>query len=242
MVRTMEMLRHAGVYGVLAASLMIAGSASAGPPPPPPGGVHPTLYHGRATVVDAKLKLLTSNSRLVVSDTGFLDSAGGTKEETVLTIVNPPPLDVRSQTARAITSGADNVSSSNAVVERLSVKIPGLTVSAEVLEANTWAKCSPETQTVKTRAGSQIIGLMINDNAIPANPPPNTKIEIPGVATVILNQRRKLDANTVSANAVHIIVHDVADAGLLKSDIVIAHAESGITSCGQAVEPEPDPK
>lgn len=229
MAKTLEVMKRAGAPTLLLVALLGASSALA---TYPPGTVfRPTEYAGRATVVNATLNLLTSKSKLVVADTGFLDTKGGTEEDTVLTVDNPPPLELHSQTAHAITSGQNDIASSTASVQKLVLKIPNLTITADVLEANSYAQCDPTISVVTTKGSSSILNLKINGNAVPASAPPNTKIVIPGVATIIINEQSNPDVNTQSVNALHVIVPGVP--GVLSSDIIIAHAESGILACRQ---------
>ncbi len=201
-------------------------SLATGTGPNPPGTV---LYAGRATVLRANVNLLTSNTKVLLADTGELDSSGGTKDATVVTFRNPPPLKVQSRTASAITSGADNVSASSAAVEKLLVDTGSLKVTARVIQANSRAECDPESGTVSVHGSSTIVNLRINDQLIPVSDEPNSTTVIPGVATVIINERFRPDVNSIVVNAVHIIVPGAP--GVANADIVISHAESGILIC-----------
>ena len=193
----------------------------------PPGIV---LYSGRATVLRATVNVLTSTTKILLADTGELDSNGGTKDATVVTFDNPPPLEVHSKTAHAITSGASNVSASTAAVEKLLVNVGGaLKIRADVIEADSFAECHQHTGTVSVHGTSNITNLTINGTPINVASPPNSKITIPGVATIIINEQTHPDVNTIVVNAVHITVPGVL--GAVSADIVISHAESDITTC-----------
>ena len=79
----------------------------------PPGIVR---YSGRATVLRANVNVVTSTTKVLLADTGELDSNGATKDATVVTFDNPAPLEVHSKTAHAIAAGANNVSAATAAV------------------------------------------------------------------------------------------------------------------------------
>ena len=192
----------------------------------PPGIV---LYSGRATVLRATANVATSTTKVLLADTGELDSNGGTKDATVVTFDNPRPLEVHAKTAHAITSGANNVSASTAAVQTLAINVGTLKISADVVEANSFAECHQNTGTVTVNGNSNIANLTINGRAINVSRTPNSKTVIPGVATVIINEQTQPDVNSIVVNAVHIIVP--ATLGAASADVVISHAESGIFTC-----------
>lgn len=216
---------------VFAAAVMAMPEAHAGgtyPPPSDGGGQAPVLYSGRATVIDTTVKLLTSNTHLVLGDTGNLEPSGATRTDTVLTLDNPAPLEVHSRTVDAVTSGAEGTSASSAEVEKLLINLPGLKVTADVLEAHTTAICDRPSMTVATSGGSTIANLSINGKAVPFNGKPNQKIKL-GVATIILNEQYRPDVNTQVVNALHVQVPGAP--GVASADVIVSHAESGILTC-----------
>jgi len=221
-------IKRAGLAGALFAGLLAVHSAAV---------AHDVRYSGRATVLRVTTQLLTTTTRLVLADTGEIDPTGTTRDATVLTFDNPPPLDVHSKTAKSIASGANGTSAASSEVERLMINLPGLRIAADVIEAHTRADCDQESQTVKRGGSSRIVNLMINDQVIAPPPRPNTKIEIPDVATIILDERRRPDVNTQVINAIHVIIPGVP--GVARSDVIIAHAESGILSCPALPPPPP---
>lgn len=222
-------IKRAGIAGLMFAGLFWHGAAVA----------HDLKYSGRATVLRANAELLTTTTKVVLADTGEIDPTGTTRDATVLTFDNPPPLEVHSKTAHAIASGSNGTSAATAAVEKLVIKLPGLSISADVIEANSRAVCSRESQTVATSGSSHIVNLVVNGRAIAPPPRPNTKITIPGVATIILDERSNPDVNTQVVNAIHVIVPGMPK--VLSADIVVSHAESGIITCPALTPPPPPP-
>jgi hypothetical protein len=217
-----KMLGTAALSLILLGGWQAAGLATYNPP----GTVR---YSGSATVLRANVKVLTSNTRVVLADTGEIDTSGSTRDATVVTFDNPPPLEVHSKTAHAIAAGAGGVSSATAAVEKLVIKIGTLTISADVIESNSFAECNPDSATVAVNGNSTIVNLKINGRPIDASGPPNTKIVIPLVATIIINEQTQPDVNSIVVNAVHVIVPGVP--GIAAADVVIARAASGILTC-----------
>lgn len=194
----------------------------------PPGTVR---YSGRATVVRANAAILTSKHKVLVADTGEIDSNGSTRDATVLTSDNPPPLEIHSKAAHAIASGENNVSASTAAVEKLVLKVGSLNVTADVIEANSFAQCNQTSSTVGVNGTSTIVNLRVNGMPINVSRPPNSKTVIPGVATIIINEQTRPDVNSIAVNAVRIIVPGVP--GVLSADVIISRAESGILTCSK---------
>ncbi|HVT36722.1 MAG TPA: choice-of-anchor P family protein [Nevskiaceae bacterium] len=223
-------MQHPSLYyrRMAVAGMLFAGAAAV-PTARADDTVPPVQYSGRATVVDATVKVLTANAHVVLGDTGYLDPTGGTREDTVAQIDNPPPLGLHSSTIDAITSGANGTASSHAEVEKLAVTISALKITADVIEADTTAVCDQSSQTVAPSGSSTIVNLKINGKGYAYSGKPNQKISIPGVATIILNEQSQPDVNSYSVNAIHVIVPGAP--GVASANVIISHAESGIVSC-----------
>jgi len=190
------------------------------------------LYSGRAIVLDTKAGILTSKTRVVLADTGEIDNTGATRETTVVDFENPPPIEVRSQTAHAIAGGANGVSSANAVVERLNLKVGNLTLFAEAINGFAMAECRLQSGTVHPAGSSHVTNLVINGRTIVRDMnKPNTSLAIPGVATIYFNHQTRPDVNTIHVNAIRVVVPGVP--GVATVTIDIGHAEAGIRTCAK---------
>jgi uncharacterized repeat protein (TIGR01451 family) len=117
------------------------------------------------------------------------------------------------------------------------VPIPGLPtgplVTADTLRAQANSSCTA----APNAAGTTIVGLTIAGEAIPADVPPNTRRDIPGVATVIINEQHPAAGGRgIVVNALHII----GASDVLRGDIIFSHAVSGVVcpnGAGAAVAP-----
>jgi uncharacterized repeat protein (TIGR01451 family) len=96
------------------------------------------------------------------------------------------------------------------------------TITADVIRAQANSDC----ETAPNAEGSLFAGLVIAGQAIPADVPPNTRIDIPGVATVIVNEQHPTASGRgIVVNGLHII----GASPLLRGDLVVSHAVSGVT-------------
>lgn len=98
-------------------------------------------------------------------------------------------------------------------------------VTADVIRAQANSDC----ETPPNAEGSVFTNLRINGTPVPLGPlgapPPNTRIEIPGLATVIINEQNpSADGRGIVVNGVHII----GASPLLRGDLIISHAVSGV--------------
>jgi hypothetical protein len=62
-------------------------------------------------------------------------------------------------------------------------------ITADVISAGVVVKKKKKSQRVRTRLGSQLLGLTVAGNAIPVNVAPNTRIDLAGVGTLVLNEQ-----------------------------------------------------
>lgn len=94
---------------------------------------------------------------------------------------------------------------------------------------------SRETATTATSTnGTTFVGLVVNGTAISGTPRPNTRIDLPGLGYVVLNQQtgpvNGTDTTSIAVNAIHVYVTLSNTLGLpIGAQIIIAHATSTIT-------------
>jgi len=180
-----------------------------------------TTYSGQATVVRATVLGITT----VISDTGPLPSSGGAQEASPLE-ANVPGL-LNAEVLHASTIGQGNQSGAEASVENLHLTVGGNTIGAGFLMARATAACEPGGPTVS--GSSEIVALVINEQAIVVTGQPNQTINLPNGHVVINEQTSSRHGNTgdITVNALHVVVDGMAD-------VVIAYAHADIT-CGKPV-------
>lgn len=193
-------------------------------------------YGGRATVINAGASIATINASVVEADTGELAPSGAERDATVASVNNPAPLQIDSQTLSAQTVGYNNLATSDASVENLQLVLPGLNLVAGVVQAYTQAECGSGGLPA-VDGGASVVDLTINGKAYRIDNKPNQAITIPGVATVIIDERTITSSNNITVNAIHVKLAGVPK--LLGADVVISHADSQIYGCSAGQYPQP---
>lgn len=189
------------------------------------GQSDPTTFSGQATVLRSTTTLLGTTVVVPISDTGPLPSSGGSLETSLLTI-NAPGL-ATAEVAHATTIGQGNNSSSEASVANLKLTPAGNTITADLLTANAEAKCSNGAPSATGSA--DILGLVVDGQAISVSGQPNQTISLPGGKIIINEQSTSISGNTASitVNALHVIIPEVI--GVAGTDVVISSAHADIT-------------
>jgi hypothetical protein len=181
---------------------------------------NPTTFSGQATV----LRATVLGNTVVVSDTGPLPSSGGSLQKSLLT-VNVPGL-ATAEVAHATTIGQGNNSSSEASIASVNLTLAGNTITADLLKANAEAKCCSN-GAPSVSGSSEIVGLVINGQAIYVSGQPNQTINLPVGEIIINEQSSSVSGNTgsVTVNALHVVIPGVAD-------VVVSSAHADVTCQG----------
>jgi len=165
---------------------------------------------------------------------------GGMVRDQVLQINVPGT--VVSRTLTVITSGAIGESSasaqSSATVEALDILSGRVTARLVVAMSSSTANGSTATSNA---AGSTLVGLTVNGVSLgDVTPPPNTRIELPGVGTVILNEQIPggdgVHTTALTVNMIHVVL-----AGVVGGDIIVASAHSDVNFALAPPPPTPAP-
>src|SRR3954451_2065850 len=95
------------------------------------------------------------------------------------------------------------------------------TITADVIRAQANSDCSK----APNAAGSTFAGLSIAGNPLPDIVPPNTTIPLPGIGSVIVNEHHPAaNGRGIVVNGLHVI----GASPLLRGDLIISHAVSGV--------------
>ncbi|GAC1444579.1 MAG: hypothetical protein NVSMB55_21450 [Mycobacteriales bacterium] len=95
------------------------------------------------------------------------------------------------------------------------------TITADVIRAQANSDCT----SAPNAKGSLFQNVKIAGTTVLPDPAPNTVIEIPGVAKVIVNEQHPTaDGRGIVVNGLHII----GESPLLRGDLIISHATSGV--------------
>jgi hypothetical protein len=193
---------------LVAIVLAVAGAATVGV-----ADAQATTYSGHAR----PLSVSAFGASVAVGDTGALPSTGGSQSAS-LTNLNVLGF-VTVGVLQGTTSGSGTQATSAASL--LSVSVPIVGLSADVLKSSTTAQCDGTTPSVS--GSSQLVNVTLLGLPISA-PMPNVAIVLPGGISVMLNEQVSTvngNEGSITVNAVH-----VTGPGI---DIVVASAESDIT-------------
>jgi hypothetical protein len=202
-VRTFVSSRFSIVAAVVVAAVTIGvGNADAA-----------TAYSGQAR----PLSVSAFGASVSIGDTGALPASGGSQSAALLdlNVLGFATIGL----LKGTTSGSGDKSTSQASLVSVSVPIVGL--SADVVKSTSTARCSGATPSVS--GTSELVNVTLLGLPVSA-PMPNVAIVAPGGISVILNEQTSSvsgNQGSMTVNAIH-----VTGPGI---DIVVASAKSGIT-------------
>jgi hypothetical protein len=200
----------AHLRGLFVTCSLLAAAAGA----PLAGAANGNTFSGRATVVQATVLGTTT----VLADTGPLPSSGGAEEASLLTASVPGLLEA--EVLHASTAAQGNASRSEASVAELSLTVGGQSIGAGFLMSRAEARCT--SGSASATGSSELVGLVVNGQAISVTGAPNQTVPLPlGAGTIIINEQTG-GPGDITVNALHVIVTGVAD-------VVIASAHADIT-------------
>lgn len=231
---TVNMIHVTGV-GPLGLDIVVASAYSAADctgVTPPPG----TFVSGEGAGVAATVTGLT----LAAVPHVVLSPAGGRAEVTVLEQSFPPV--IGTGTVSVETAGIAGVANANAstttTVEDLDI-LGGL-VTADVLIAASASTCGGGTAS-SDATGTQFLNLTVNGTPIGGTPPPNTEIDIPGLATVYLNEQIPGGDGITDSYLTVNLVRVVLTAGPVTGEVVVAAAATGVDCAAMPPNATPTP-
>ena len=155
---------------------------------------------------------------------------GGNPSTSSLAQVGPQPADGSVvEDVGALSSTADSTATPTATASAQAAHLALLAtagvpaISATLIKAVSNSSCTAD----PNATGTQFVNLKVGPLTVPANPAPNTTIPL-GLLTVIVNEQHPAaDGRGLVVNAIH-VVSTQAGGGLLKGDIIVAHALSTV--------------
>jgi hypothetical protein len=213
------------MLSIVPVASQLAGAASNVPAVAPTPAVTPALAYAAnafGTTVNVG-KVLTSGPTADIA-LGCTMASGVTRSDTAVGLTLP-----------GVTSGTiSNVVSSDSVdgnpTASASSTISGASLAGGIISATAISATAQTTfagGVFSNAGGATLVGLTIGSQTLAADPPPNTKIAVPGVGSLILNQQTATPTS-LTVNAIDLTV-TVASTGLgLGTKIVIGHAHSAL--------------
>jgi len=158
-------------------------------------------------------------------------TTAGARQRNEISGVNLPGV----LTTGLITSLATTSDFGGTQTSRTTSEVHGANVLAGLITADEIRASSATSHNVNgfhtTAHGSVFVNLVVDGQPISAHVPPNTKIQLPGVGRVVLNEHKKTigtDGASFTVNMIHVYI-TVDQSGVAKgTQIIVAHATSDL--------------
>jgi hypothetical protein len=164
-------------------------------------------FSGRATSVT-----VTGIVNVLQSDAQIF-APGGDANASLLNLTVPNLLTARLLWSRTLGKQADFAESRSSVTD-LFLTLPGLTITANVLESEATAKCG---RIPPLKGYSNILDLTINGQPYTVTSAPNQQVVVNGI-TVIINEQTTSNGG-ITVNALHVTANGIAD-------VIVSHAHA----------------
>ena len=222
---------YAPALAVAVAALSVTMMANAGPALAKPATAE-TGYLGSAYGTEVTVNSAVRSGRSALSSLGCASPLGAKDTNSVASVSVPGVLStgtVDTSSQSEATPGGPLVTSS---ATTQGVKVLGGLVTATTIESDsTTNQIGPGDNFQTSAAGTQFTGLVVAGTPISGTPAPNTKISLPGVGYVVLNQQTGSIGKTRAALTVigvHVYVTEQSKAARVGTQVVVSSASSGL--------------
>jgi hypothetical protein len=225
MLRKMYLLTLAAGAGLVASALTAAAPAAA------QAAATETGFQGSAYGTLVRVGSTVSSGRSALSTLGCISETGVTHANSIASVSVPPLLSTGTVTTSAASQATPGgpASVSKATTQSASA-LGGLVRAAAVRSVSTTVEHAPGSFSTSA-AGTKFVGLVVAGTPISGTPAPNTKISLPGVGYVILNQQVSTVTKTgasLTVIAIHVVVTKPNPAAEVGTQIIVSFAQSSL--------------
>ena len=179
----------------------------------------------------AKVGSIVKSGRSAPSTIACTNETGAHASNTVASVGVPPYV-----STGVIDTTADSLAISGGVASRATADVHSASLLGGLITADEVSAVSQTSHDGSgfhvDASGSSLVNLIIDGHAVTATPPPNTRVNLPGVGHVILNeQHSQIGASSASltVNMIHVIVTKTNTLGVpVGTEIIVGHAESAL--------------
>ena len=129
----------------------------------------------------------------------------------------------------AMATGGDRSAESNSTLENVSLLNGLITANSVVALASSWLT---DLGAASAASGSQLDNLVVNGVTYSSGVAPNTRVSLPGVGYVILNEQRRsgdgFSSSAITVNMIHVVLTN-ALTGAKTGDIIVGSATSQVS-------------
>jgi hypothetical protein len=221
----MHLLALAAGVGLMASTLTAAAPAMA------QAAATETAFSGSAYGTLVTVGSTVRSGRSALSTLGCTSQTGVTHTNSVASVSAPPLLTsgTVSTSVASEATPAGPATTSMATTQAASA-LSGLVKAALVRSVSTTTEHMPGSFGTSA-AGTEFVGLVVAGHHISGTPAPNTKITLPGVGYVILNQQVPKITNTqagLTVIAIHVVVTKPNPTAKVGTQIIVSFAQSGL--------------
>jgi hypothetical protein len=190
-----------------------------------------TAFQGSAYGTLVTVASTVRSGRSALSTLGCTSQTGVTHTNSIASVSAPPLLTtgtVNTSVASQATPGGP-ASVSSATTQEVN-SLSGLVKATLVQSVSTTTEHAPGSFSTSA-AGTKFVGLVVAGHHISGTPAPNTKINLPGVGHVILNQQVSTITKThasLTVIAIHVFVTQSNPVAKPGTQIVVSFAHSGV--------------
>lgn len=214
----------------LAAAVVLAGSVLAQAPPAFAKALE-TGYQGSAYGTQVNLDSTVESGRSAYVVLGCVAQTGVTHTNSVASVAAPEVTTGTITTGVASESVTGGVASASSTTVQSASLLGGLVAATTVESASTTSRDNSTGTYSVSSAGTQFAGLSVAGVPISGTPAPNTKLTLPGVGYVVLNQQTsRIGADSASLTVVglHVVVTITTPVAVAGTQIDVGYATSSL--------------
>src|SRR5579859_4121958 len=223
------MFRKIHAFGLVTA-VVVAGGVFAQAPPAFAGPLE-IGYQGSAYGTQVNLDSVVQSGRSALSVLGCVSQPGVQKTNTAASVNTPVLATGTLDTSTASETTATGVATVSASTVQSVSLLSGLVTASAVTSVSTTSRDNSTGALGTSAAGTQFAGLDVAGLPVSGTPAPNTKISLPGVGYVLLNQQTS-SIGSVSANmtviGIHVVVTLNTPLAAVGTQIYVGYATSSL--------------
>jgi hypothetical protein len=226
------MFRRTHVLTLAVAAGLMTSVLSAAAPAVAQAAATETGYLGSAYGTSVNVASIVRSGRSALSTLGCTSQAGVTHTNTAASVSVPPLLSTGTiDTSAASEATPSGPAATTSATTEGAAALAGLVTATTVRSVSTTSQNAASGTFSTSAAGTKFVGLVVAGTPISGTPAANTKITLPGIGYVILNQQ----VSTISKSradltviAIHVYVTKPNPTAKVGTQIVVSYANSGL--------------
>jgi hypothetical protein len=225
------MLRKMYLFALAAGAGLVASTLTAAAPAMARAAATEIGFQGSAYGTLVTVGPAVRSGRSALSTLGCISQTGVTHTNSIASVSVPPLLSTSTVTTSAASQATPGgpASVSTAATQNADA-LGGLVTATAIQSVSTTMEQAPGSFSTSA-AGTKFVGLVVAGTPISGTPAPNTKINLPGVGYVILNQQVSKVTKTgasLTVIAIHVVVTKPNPTAEVGTQIIVSSAQSSL--------------